>query len=194
MIPKSWKITAILALVHAFTLTNTPTHAFETGTNLHLISFDVGSNLAVFPNQARGQGYELSDGTFKSFDRWYRTEIPEVRLDMLYAIRSDFGLILGFGSGQYGEKFQIDPSINIGFIQQADVGKNGTLSFRLSARLGGNLREKPCIADYGDIGGVQKVNCRLAATPLRPRDTLSFLWKEKPEDRLRASVNLVFRF
>ncbi len=30
-------------------------------------------------------------------------------------------------------------------------------------------------ADYGDIGGVQRVNCRLAATELEPKETLKYL-------------------
>jgi hypothetical protein len=41
---------------------------------------------------------------------------------------------------------------------------------------------------------VQRVNCRLAATPLEPSETLDFLWDEKPGDRLQASIGLVFRF
>jgi len=189
-----WTSLCSLVLAQLLTSVTASSHGFQPQQDLHLIGFDVGSPLAMFPDQARRQGFELSDGTYQTFDRWYRTTFPEIRVDFLYVVEPDFALIFGLGSGQYGEKFQIDPSFNIGFIRQVDVGENGTLSLRLTTRLGGELREKPCIANYGDIGGVQRVNCRLAATPLPPKDTLSFLWREKPEDRIRASINLVFRF
>jgi len=64
----------------------------------------------------------------------------------------------------------------------------------VTTRIGGHLRERACTADYGEIGGVQRVNCRLAATPLEPRETLQYLWDERPGDRLQASVGLMFRF
>jgi hypothetical protein len=46
------------------------------------------------------------------------------------------------------------------------------------------------VADYGDIGGVQSVNCRLAASELPPQETLKHLFNQAPHDR----VTLNFRY
>lgn len=160
----------------------------------HLIGLSIGSDLSSIPNAARPQGYELSDGTGVSFDAWYRDRIPNLQVDFITEITPDFGVLWGIGTGEYGEKYQIDPSLRLGLLYNRPVGRNGVLSLRVTTRLGGRLRERSCTADYGDIGGVQRVNCRLAATPLEPSETLQYLWNEKPGDRLQASVNLLFRF
>lgn len=61
--------------------------------------------------------------------------------------------------------------------------KNAKLSFQSTfVPFGGRLKEKICIADYGDIGGVQRVNCRLEATELEPKETLKYLFNERKKD------------
>ena len=52
----------------------------------------------------------------------------------------------------------------------------------------GDLNEQPCEGDYGDIGGVQTVNCRLAATFLAPEETLQYLAHAEP-NRLHISLS-----
>jgi len=160
----------------------------------HLINVTLGSDLSSIPSSARSEGYELSGGASISFDDWYQVRTPDLRLEFLTEIRSDLGFIWGFGTGEYGEKYRIDPSLKIGLLYTAPVGDNGLFSLRVTTRIGGHLRERACTADYGEIGGVQRVNCRLAATPLEPRETLQYLWDERPGDRLQASVGLMFRF
>jgi len=61
---------------------------------------------------------------------------------------------------------------------------------RAATRFGGGLKEGTCVADYGDIGGVQSVNCRLAASELPPQETLKHLFNQAPHDR----VTLNFRY
>jgi len=185
----------VLRLIAALLLTvSGQVQASDLAERTHLIGVDLGTSLSDIPRSARGSGYDLSDGTPVRFEGWYRDRVPNFHFDFLTEITPDFGLLWGVGTGEYGEKYRIDPSLRVGFLHTRQVGRHGVLSLRLTTRLGGRLRERSCTADYGDIGGVQQVNCRLAATPLEPSDTLGFLWDEKPGDRLQASVGLVFRF
>lgn len=175
-------------------LTLGPADAEPNIDNTHLIGMSIGSDLSGIPRDTRRLGYELSDGVRVSFEDWYRVRVPDLRLEFLTEINQDVGLIWGIGTGEYGEKYRIDPSLKLGLLFTAPVGDNGVFSFRMTTRIGGRLRERACTADYGEIGGVQRVNCRLAATPLKPSETLRYLWDESPGDRFEASVGLVFRF
>ena len=51
---------------------------------------------------------------------------------------------------------------------------------------------RPCTADYGAIGGVQAVNCRLAASQLDPAETLRHLEQER--DRSPSSPSEEVRY
>ena len=159
-----------------------------------LTRVSLGSGLSGLPRDARSEGYELSGGERVSFNDWYRVQAPDLRVDFLTELTPEFGLLWGVGTGEWGKKYRIEPSLRVGFLYSTAVGGNGTFSFSLTTRLGGRLRELPCAADYGEIGGVQRVNCRLAATPLEPRETLQYLWGEKPADRVEATMRLFFRF
>ena len=182
------------SLVAGLLLTSGPAAADVGLEDTFLTRVSLGSDLSGIPRDARGQGYELSGGERVSFDDWYRVRSPDLRVDFLTELTPDFGLLWGFGTGERGEKYHVEPSLRVGFLYTAPVGETGTFSFSLTTRLGGRLRERACTADYGAIGGVQRVNCRLAATPLEPRETLQYLWDEAPGDRVEASVRLVFRF
>jgi hypothetical protein len=70
--------------------------------------------------------------------------------------------------------------------------KSSTLTLNGYYTFGGKLKEKSCTADYGEIGGVQEVNCRLAATELPPAETLKYLLNERPLNY--KIVNVQFRF
>lgn len=181
----------ISALVGLFSI---PAMAHDLVDRTYLVGVAMGSSLSVIPRSAQSSGYELSDGTPVRFDRWYQERVPNLQFDFVTEIAPDLGFLWGVGTGEYGEKYRIDPSLRVGLLYTRPVGRNGVLSLRLTTRLGGHLRERSCTADYGDIGGVQRVNCRLAATPLEPSETLDFLWNERPGDRLQASVGLLFRF
>jgi hypothetical protein len=73
--------------------------------------------------------------------------------------------------------------------------KNVTVTTRAAYIFGGKLTEKACMADYGEYaGGYQKVNCRLAATPLPPEETMRYLVNEKPVNHWKISVDLSYVF
>ncbi|MFD1808467.1 hypothetical protein ACFSHQ_11075 [Gemmobacter lanyuensis] len=126
---------------------------------------------------ARG-GYELSDGTPIRMRPWYRAGLRDLNVTLLTSITPDFGVMWGMGLGDRGPKYRINPSLRLGLIWQTRVGRDSWLTLRATTDLGGRIRERPCTADYGDLGGVQPVNCRLAASPCRPiRRLICFLMK-----------------
>ena len=49
--------------------------------------------------------------------------------------------------------------------------------------MGGRFKEHSCTADYADLGGLEQVNCRLAATELAPEETLKYLVNDLPPER-----------
>jgi hypothetical protein len=58
----------------------------------------------------------------------------------------------------------------------------------------GHLKEKTCLAAFGELGSESLVNCRLAATPLPPSETLKYLLHESPTDSLSATVRYTLNF
>jgi len=168
--------------------------ADPTPEDTHLIGVSLGSPLSSVPGRARSMGFELSGGGRIGFDDWYQVRIPDLRFEFLTELTPDLGLIWGIGTGEYGEKYRIEPSLKVGLLHTRPIGDAGLLSIQLTTRIGGRLRERSCDADYGLIGGVQRVNCRLAATPLEPNETLDHLWDEGPTDRLEGAIRLTFRF
>ena len=142
-----------------------------------------------------GKGYgNLAGGGTYSFERWYDNDFGDLRLTMLTPVNRNLGIFWGFGTGESGEKYQIDPSVKVGFLAIEPVGDNGTLSLSVSVVLGGYLREKSCTADYGAIGGLQTVNCRMADSVLPPSETLKFLLDEPPGDQVSISLRYEVRF
>jgi hypothetical protein len=137
---------------------------------------------------SRVSGFELSDGTPVRFADWYHTDWPDTRVDFLTQFGEDFGLLWGFSTGERGEKYTIDPSLRIGFVAQAHPTANSVLALAVRAVAWGNLNEQTCEGDYGEIGGVQTVNCRLAATFLPPEETLQYLTHAEP-NRLHISLS-----
>ncbi len=65
-----------------------------------------------------------------------------------------------------------------------------TLALTARTTFGGRLQEKPCMADYGALGGIQPVNCRLAAGDLTPEATLDQLWNFAPADKAQLTLTL----
>ena len=133
----------------------------------------------------------LSDGSRYSFSRYYSSNFQDLRFTMLSPVNSNFGIIWGFGTGESGAKYHIEPSLKIGFLTTQPVGDNGLLSISVSTVLGGYFREGTCTADYGAIGGIQEVNCRMADSILPPAETLDYLVNQPPMDQ--ASVSLRYR-
>ena len=138
---------------------------------------------------------KLSDGSTVSLHPWYSGGfLPDLHVTLLTPIDDSFGLLWGFGSGESGAKFRIDPSLTLGFVLKQRVGSSSTVSLRVSTVLGGHLREQPCTADYGLIGGVQQVNCRMADSYLPPAETLKHLFNEAAVEKLKVSLTYTFEF
>ncbi|WP_394890202.1 hypothetical protein ACG873_02260 [Mesorhizobium sp. AaZ16] len=163
------------------------------GQETSLVGIYQGSELTAAANQLGQGGYELSHGTHVSFDKWYHSNWIDMRFEMLTQLSDDFGLLWGVSTGQRAEKVRIDPGVKLGFILQTRPTPSTALSLTVSSILGGDLRERPCRADYGTIGGVQTVNCRLAASRLRPADTLEYMANINPS-RLKLELRFSGRF
>ncbi|SDA80777.1 hypothetical protein SAMN02927914_03203 [Mesorhizobium qingshengii] len=147
-----------------------------------LVDIHQGSPLS---DRARGLGdggYELQNGSRVSFNQWYRASWVDMHVDLLTQITEDTGILWGFGTGEEGEKYRIEPSLKLGFLTQMHPSANSTFSLSLTATIGGNLTEKPCEANYGDLG-TYSVNCRLAASEMAPEETLKYLVNAKPESQ-----------
>ena len=146
----------------------------------HLIDFKQGSELSGKVSDSSAGGFETAQGNFVSFKQWYQTNWTDTKTVWMTEINPNLGVIWGFSTGEKAEKYEISRSVTIGFAYSTQIDKTSFLSIRGTTILGGNLREKTCTADYGDIGGIQEVNCRLAATPLPPSETLMHLFNDKP--------------
>ncbi|WP_143226564.1 hypothetical protein [Actibacterium pelagium] len=136
----------------------------------------------------------LRDGSEIPLNEWYSDDARDWHVTFLTSLSQNFGIIWGLGIGEEGEKYRIDPSLTLGFIYNEKLSDSSSLSLRFTAVLGGHLNERPCTANYGAIGGVQQVNCRFAATPLRPADTLDLLFDEAPREEVQLSVVYKYKF
>ncbi|MDU8945062.1 hypothetical protein [Ovoidimarina sediminis] len=168
-----------------------PADTFAEG--LTLVSVDVGglSSLASSYEILSGG---LSDGSRYSFDRYYASDYQDIRFTMLSPVSETFGILWGFGTGERGNKYRIDPSLKIGFVLTEPITKNEWVSLSVSTVIGGYFREEACTADYGAIGGVQRVNCRMADSILPPSETLEYLENRPPEDQVFISLRYHLRF
>jgi hypothetical protein len=142
--------------------------------------------------ELRNGGYETSSGAYIDFNRWYSPKWTDTRISWVTQVTPKLSILWGVSTGEKAEKYTITPSLKLGVHYQTNLSKRSTLSFNASTYIGGKLNEKACIADYGDIGSVQEVNCRLAATTLAPEDTLNYLVQYKPIDTWYIQYTLYF--
>lgn len=159
-----------------------------------LIEVRQGTDLSSRMRGLRGQGFESAGGERVDFSAWYSTRWTDMRVTWLTQLSASTGLIWGVGTGERGVKYRIAPSFKLGLIHQARLGRRTTFTLRATTTLGGRLREKSCTADYGDIGGVQAVNCRLAASELAPAETLRHLFNDTARDQRQVSVQFSHAF
>lgn len=157
----------------------------------HLIEIRYGSELSRAVSGLQFGGYESALGDWIGMQRWYRSKWIDSRITWMTVLNPNVGLVWGLGTGERAEKYSISPSVKLGFVLTQTPSKNSQLSLKASVILGGNLREQSCMADYGNIGGVQAVNCRLAAATLAPAETLRYLLNEPARDR--RSVMLEYK-
>jgi hypothetical protein len=162
--------------------------AFVAQPNTSLIELRQGSDLSHKVRASRGQGFETAGGDPVRLAPWYSTRWTDVRVSWLTRLSPNTGLIWGMNSGERGEKYRISPGIKLGLVHQRPLGRSSLLTLRSTTTLGYRLRERTCTADYGVIGGVQTVNCRLAATELSPQDTLPLLFNTSSRDQRQISI------
>ncbi|MEW6630085.1 MAG: hypothetical protein AB1440_04380 [Pseudomonadota bacterium] len=178
------------ALVACAFLIASPAAAQEITTSF--VDIHQGSPLS---DQVRGLGnggYELQSGSWVPFNQWYHSNWVDFHVDFLTQLTENSGILWGFGTGERGEKYTIAPSLKLGFLTQTHPNPNSTLSLSVTSTIGGDLTEKPCTADYGDLG-TYSVNCRLAAGQMAPEDTLKYLVNAKPETmRLWLNYRVTF--
>lgn len=167
---------------------------FESGASFwqatNLIEVKQGSELSQMIGIYTNGGYESAYGTAISFANWYKPKGQWVDSHILFMsqLNNDFGILWGLGTGEFGNKYNIDPSIKLGFVYRFPLDVSGQFYLRATTIVGGRLKEKSCIADYGEIGGVREVNCRLAAGVDSPEDTLKYLMNQKPYNQNVISV------
>ena len=171
-------------------------HILPSDHKTHWIDIQFGTALSAQMRNLSREGYELSTGQPIQFDRWYRSQWQDLQLTFMTELDPQWGLLWGFGTGERGPKYRIDPSLQLGFLFQQPLSKHSAWSVRVTTRLGGRLREKTCLATYGIQGyeAPQAVNCRLAASELTPQETLKFLINEAPRDRFTLNVRYVHHF
>lgn len=159
-----------------------------------LVDVSVGSPWEGDVSAASRGGYELVDGTRIEFGRWYTSTWRTMHVGFLTELGERTGILWGLSTGERGEKYRIRPGLTLGLLHRMPVGRQASLTFRADTMLGGDLREGICIADYGEIGGIQPVNCRLAATPLPPEETLAYRLRRDGWETTRASITFEFVF
>jgi hypothetical protein len=157
----------------------------------NLIELKQGSELSDLVAIYSNGGYESAYGNRIAFNSWYRpkNQWVDTKISFMTQLNKDFGLLWGVGTGENGGKYNISPSVKFGFIYRVpyDRGDSGVY-LRLTSILGGRLKEKSCVADYGQIGGNREVNCRLAAGVDVPEDTLRNLMNQRPYNQNTISV------
>jgi hypothetical protein len=160
----------------------------------NLIDISMGSSRSRIALDMSIGGYELADGTQIDFEGWYTPSFPDISFTFLSEITPSLGLAWGVSIGERGEKYTIDPGLWLGVIYRVPLDRHASLVFSALTMVGGNFRESSCLADYGGIGGVQRVNCRLAATQIPPADTLQFLVNVPGTQETRFSLRYEVRF
>lgn len=189
-----WRLVTPLALAAGLVAAASPARAYDALEETSLVGIRQGTPLSDEVAKLGRGSYELSDGEVVDFRRWYGQNWIEMRVDFMTQLTENVGLLWGFGTGEWGEKYRIAPSLKLGLILQAQPTPLSSISVSFTSLFGGRLREKSCLADYGDIGGVQNVNCRLAASTLEPAETLKSLLNMKPPDRMWVGLRYLAQF
>ncbi len=184
-------MTSIESFAQEYTNENTQDSGWSVATygrgfveDTYLIVAQQGTVMSKKISDIRNHSIENAYGQKIKFEKWYKNKNSWVDSQFMWLtqIDKDSGILWGFTTGEKGEKYFIKPSVSIGLLQRFEINKNSSISFQASFQFGGRLKEKSCIADYGAVGGIQRVNCRLAATELEPKETLRYLFNEEPKD------------
>lgn len=160
----------------------------------HLIGVSQDSSLSNLAKTLGSGGFETSGGSKVNFAKWYSAAWVDTRLDFMTQVTPHWGVLWGLSTGEQGEKYTIEPSFKVGFLSVYPVSKSSKWSFSATTIIGGRFQERSCTADYGDIGGTQEVNCRMAATEMEPAQTLAYLTSRDPANKYYVSVQYTLSF
>lgn len=159
-----------------------------------LLDAYAGSQRSAVAAGLRQGGYELSGGGEVRFRDWYTPRLPDVTVLFLTQLSPEFGVIWGASSGERAAKYRIDPALHLGFVWRQAISDGAEVSVSAVYPLFGRMREFPCLADYGALGGIQTVNCRLAAEPIPPEETLDHMVALGGETDARIVVGFTWAF
>lgn len=179
----------LLASAHASNVLN---QGFVPAPSTHLIEVRQGLYLSNLASSLGRSGFETAGGSWVDFQHWYRPRWVDTRVSWLTQVNPNLGLVWGLSTGERADKYSIQPGLRLGFLAQIQPSKQSVMALSYTTVLGGRMQEKTCLADYGDIGGQQVVNCRLAATTLEPSETLKFLINEKPSAVVQLGFSRTF--
>ena len=158
----------------------------------YLVGVEQDSYTSKKARELRSDGYETASGEEVDVGAWYSPKWTDTHITWMTRVAPNFAFLWGIGTGERAEKYTIDPSLRLGIQYQKSITKSSAIFFSASTYIGGALSEKTCMADYGQIGGIQRVNCRLAASLLPPEETLPYLVQAKPIDVW--SIRYIFQF
>lgn len=157
-----------------------------------LLAVEQGELSGSMRKTQRG-GFETAGGKKVSFKPWYRSNWQDTSVLWVTEITPSLGIVWGASTGERGEKYRIEPGYRLGLVVSQPVVGDGRMALKVTRTFGGRLKEKTCRADYGDIGGIQEVNCRLAASELPPEETLNYLMDASPV-KVRADIQFSWSF
>jgi len=161
----------------------------------HLIAIQQGSALSRTVASIRNEVYELDDGSPLYMKDKYKTSWQDLQLTFLTELNPQLGLIWGFGTGERGPKYKIEPSFVLGSTYLKKLDSSSFFNIRLTYRMGGRLKEKPCLTSRPRLGLINTPeNCRLTNSILPPEETLKYLLNESPRDRMVFAVRYVKQF
>ncbi len=191
-----WVWLAILLVVSA--LLPTSASAQSGGRSITLFDLHQGDTLSDMALAFSTEGYFLqgdngSVGPWQSMAPFYATHWREVTARSLLTLDADHGVVFGLTTGEAGEKYKIDPSIILAFIDQMHPRLNATLTIQAGTSFFGHMTEYPCVGDFGDVGSSITVNCRLAASQINTEESLKYLVNQDPS-RLSLTVSYVGNF
>lgn len=171
-----------------------PAPAQELFHGTSLLSVTIGSARSTAARALGQGGYELAGGEYVDFAPWYDANGPDVTVLLLRRMSQELGLIWGVSTGERAQKHRIQPGLHLGVAWRRPISAIGAVSVTAVVPFFGRLRERACSADYGAIGGVQRVNCRLAASELPPEETLRYLLDLKGIEDARLTLRLSWQF
>jgi hypothetical protein len=160
----------------------------------HLVEVRAGSALSDLARDAVFLDQIYSDGSSIDMAPWYSSGWQDIQMTWLTEIDAANGVFWGFSTGEEGGKYRIDPGLTLGFLSVQELEDGWTVSLSTTFRFGGRLTEDPCTADYGEIGGIQTVNCRMSGSYLPPAETLDYLWDKAPEGQLDLNLRWELQF